>query len=46
MPKFARLVTFGVMLLALACGAMTIRIDTNVSDETEIKHNIEMEASG
>ena len=34
------------MLLVLACGAMTIRIDTEVSDETEIKHSIEMEASG
>ena len=30
----------GVMLLVLACGAMTIRIDTEVSDETEIKHAI------
>ncbi len=44
--KFARLTTTGVMLLVLACGAITIRIDTEVRDETEIKHNIEMEASG
>lgn len=46
MPKFARLVTLGVMLLVLACGAMTIRIDTEVADETEIKHEIQVEASG
>ncbi len=46
MPKFARLVTLGVMLMVLACGAMTIRIDTEVADETEIKHEIQMEASG
>ena len=46
MPKLARLLTLVVMLLVLACGAMTIRIDTDVADETEIKHNIQMEASG
>ena len=44
--KFARLITFGVMLMVLACGTITIRIDTEVRDETEIKHNFEMEASG
>ena len=44
--KFARLITFGAMLLVLACGTITIRIDTEVQDETEIKHNFEMEASG
>ena len=46
MPKLARMVTMGTMLLVLACGAMTIRIDTEISDETEIKHKIDMDASG
>ena len=46
MPKLAVLITLGIMLWVLACGAMTIRIDTEVADETEIRHDIEMEASG
>ena len=46
MPKLARVLTLGVMLLVLACGAMTIRIDTDVTDETEVKHEIQIEASG
>ncbi len=36
MPKLARLVAITVMLMVVACGAMTVRIDTEVSDETKI----------
>ena len=46
MTKLLRLMTLSVMLLVLACGTITIRINTDVSGETEIKHDIEMEASG
>ncbi len=46
MLKLTRLVSVPVIVLALACGAVTIRLDTEVSDETEIKHDIQMEMSG
>ena len=46
MPKLSKIVSVAVMVLVLACGAVTIRIDTEVSDETEIKHDFQMEASG
>ena len=35
-----------VMVFALACGSMTIRIDTEVVDENEVTHNLQFEASG
>ena len=46
MPKLTRLAYAMMMVLLLACGSMTIRIDTEVSDETEVKHDFHIEASG
>ena len=46
MPKLSRLVSMAIMVLVLACGAVTIRIDTEVMDEADIKHDIQMDASG
>ena len=35
-----------VMVFALACGSMTIRIDTEVRDEDDITHDLQYELSG
>lgn len=45
--KFRRLVYMSLIgILLTACGAMTIRIDTEVNDETDITHDLGLEASG
>ena len=35
-----------VMVFALACGSMTIRIDTEVVDDDEVTHDLQFQASG
>ena len=35
-----------VMVFVLACGSVTIRIDTEVADEDEVTHDLQFEASG
>lgn len=46
MLKVSRLFAWLVIVMVVACGSMTIRVDSEVSDETDIKHNVQIEASG
>ena len=44
--KKLRLMLPLMMVIALACGSLTIRLDTEVLDEDDITHDLQVEAAG
>lgn len=44
--NFSKLFSLPLLLLVIACGAITVDMDTEVKDESEIIHDIRFEASG
>ena len=44
--KFGAIGPLVIMVLVMACGSITIQLDTEVADENDITHDMLLEASG
>ena len=44
--KLGKSLSLAMIFLIMACGAITVELDTEVTDETEITHDFSMQASG
>ena len=45
-PVFVRVTQITLLLLVMACGSVTVHLDSEIKDETDVTHDLQYEISG